>query len=50
MTVTAIPEQLAEATDSGAEREVVEPEDEMAEVRELGALLAQAYVALPLFP
>ena len=50
MTVTLIPEQLAEATDLGTEPEVVEPEDKMAEVRKLAALLAQAYVAMPLFP
>lgn len=50
MTVTLIPEQLAEATGVGAEREIVEPGDKMADVRKLAALLAQAYVAMPLFP
>ena len=50
MTVTLIPEQLAEATDVGTQREFVEPEDKMADVRKLAALLAQAYVDMPLFP
>lgn len=50
MTVTSIPEQLAEATDLDSEREIVEPEDQMADVRKLAALLAPAYVAMPLFP
>ena len=50
MTVTMIPEQLAEATECGSEPEFDEPEDKMADVRKLAALLAQAYVAMPLFP
>lgn len=50
MTVTLIPEQLAEATGVGTQGEIVEPEDKTADVRKLAALLAQAYVAMPLFP
>ncbi|HKY76365.1 MAG TPA: hypothetical protein VJS45_09505 [Acidimicrobiia bacterium] len=50
MTVMLIPEQLAEATDLGSEGELAEPEDNEAVVRKLAALLAHAYVDMPLFP
>ena len=50
MTVTSIPEQLAEVTDLGPEPELVEPEDNKADVHELAALLAHAYIEMPLFP
>jgi hypothetical protein len=50
MTVTLIPEQLAEATDLDTAPELVDPDDKKADVHRLAALLAQAYVALPLFP
>lgn len=50
MTVTLIPEPLAEAADLATEREFVEPEDKLADVRKLAALLAYAYIDMPLFP
>ena len=49
MTVTLIPEQVAEAIDPGTEGELVEPEDN-GEIQKLAALLAQSFVAMPLFP
>ena len=50
MTITLNPEHLAEATDLGTEHEFDEPEDKKTDIQQLAALLAQAYVALPLFP
>ena len=50
MTVTLIPVQLAEATDFGTESELVEPEEEKADLHKLAALLAHAYIDMPLFP
>ncbi|HEV3364973.1 MAG TPA: hypothetical protein VG795_12700 [Acidimicrobiia bacterium] len=50
MTVTLIPGQLAEETGVGTESRNVEPEHAKADTQQLAALLAQAYVALSLFP
>ena len=50
MTVTLIPQQLAEETDVGNESENVQAEQTNAQVQKLAELLAQAYVATPLFP
>ena len=49
MTVTLSPQPLADGTDVDNESEVVTTEHTR-DVRELAALLAQAYVAMPLFP
>jgi hypothetical protein len=50
MTVTLIPEQLAEGTDHNSESAVVETEDTKVDVQKLAQLLGQAFVAMPLFP
>jgi hypothetical protein len=49
MTVTLIPQHLADQTDVDDGHEV-ELEHAQADLQQLAALLAQAYVALPLFP
>jgi hypothetical protein len=48
MTVTLSPQQLAEETD--VDNAIVEPDHAKLAVQQLAALLAQAYVAMPLFP
>jgi hypothetical protein len=50
MTVTIIPQQLAEETDVDNESAIVEPDHAKADVQQLAALLAQAYIPMPLFP
>ena len=50
MTVTLSPEQLAEDAGVDNESEIVKTTQREADVRELAALLAQAYAAMPLFP
>ena len=50
MTVTLSPEQVTEGTDVGHQSEIVTTEHPNADVQELAALLAQAYVFMPLFP
>ncbi len=50
MTVTLSPEQLAEDTGVDNETESVKTPQRRADVRELAALLAQAYAGMPLFP
>ena len=50
MTVTLSPQPLADGTDVDNESEVVTTDHTRADVQELAALLAQAYVAMPLFP
>ncbi len=50
MTVTLSPQPLADGTDADNESEVVETARTKPDIQELAALLAQAYVAMPLFP
>ncbi len=50
MTLTLPPEQLTQRTDLNNESEAVRPEQTEADVQRLVELLAQAYVAMPLFP
>ena len=50
MTITLSPQPLADGIDVESESEVVETDHTRADVHELAALLAQAYVAMPLFP
>jgi hypothetical protein len=50
MTVTLIPEQLVEGMDVDSPAVVVDTEDTNLDVQKLAVLLAQAYVAMPLFP
>lgn len=49
MTVTIIPQQVDEETDVETGFAFVEPEPAK-DMHELAALLAQAYIAMPLFP
>jgi hypothetical protein len=49
MTVTLSPEQLSEETDVDTESETAKTEHTKSDVPDLGWLLAQAYVAMPLF-
>jgi hypothetical protein len=50
MTVTLSPQQLAEETNVDNESAIVQPDHAKPAVQQLAALLAQAYVAMPLFP
>lgn len=50
MTVTLSPEQMTEGGDVDHQSEIVTTEPPKADVQELAALLAQAYVFMPLFP
>ncbi len=50
MTLTLTPEQLTERTAVNNESEAVTPEQTKGDAQRLVELLAQAYVAMPLFP
>ena len=50
MTISLIPQQLTETTEVGNQSEVVEAEETKTNMQILAALLAEAYVAMPLFP
>ena len=50
MTATLIPQQLDEEADVDTGPAIVEFEPAKADTHRLAALLAQAYIAMPLFP
>lgn len=50
MTATLIPQQIDDQTDVETAPAVVEPEPAKADTHQLAALLAQAYIAMPLLP